>query len=401
MLTPRATSRVVGHHVGRLRQFSVLGVIAYALFMDYLIYGLIVPLTPYSPAGAMSESRMGLLYGVYAFGVLAATPLFGYLGERIGYKKPMIVGVLLSGTAMMLFWLASNFPLLLLARLFQGAAAAATWTTGLALIAEHYVENRVRMMGYALVGSTGGSIVGPVLGGSLHQLGGYSLPFVVTSVLVVVDFLLRVFLLPKERVGSRSRPDLRALLLDKAVLVPALAVALAAFGWGIVEPLLPAHLERTGSSAAEIGLLFTIATIVYGLCAPLVAWASERFAIRWVIIGGIVGMALSLPLLSQLSGTIRAGLGLCMLSAAFAFTLNPTSAELGNAVDRRGLSCYAAVYAVYNIAYSIGMMATDTLATAATAWMSFGQILTGAGVALLVCIPLLLLKDQRAEAAEA
>jgi len=369
--------------------------------MDYLIYGLIVPLTPYSPAGAMSESRMGLLYGVYAFGVLTATPLFGYLGERIGYKKPMIIGVLLSSTALILFWVAANFPLLLLARLFQGAAAAATWTTGLALIAEHYVEDRVRMMGYALVGSTGGSIVGPVLGGSLHQLGGYSLPFMVTGVLVVVDFLLRVFLVPTERVALRTRPDLRALMLDKSVLVPALAVALAAFGWGIVEPLLPAHLERTGSSAAEIGLLFTIATIVYGLCAPLVAWASERFAIRWVIVGGIVGMALSLPLLSQLNGTIQVGVGLCILSAAFAFTLNPTSAELGNAVDRRGLSCYAAVYAVYNIAYSIGMMATDTLATAATAWMSVGQILTAAGVALLACVPLLLLKDQHAEAVDA
>ena len=157
------------------------------------------------------------------------------------------------------------------------------------------------------------------------------------------------------------------------------------------------HLGRT-SSAAEIGLLFTIATITYGLCAPLVAWASERFTIRSVIVAGTIGMALSLSLLSWLQGTIQAGIGLCIPSAAFAFTLNPTSAELGNAVDRRGLSCYAAVYAVYNIAYS---MATDTLATAATAWMRFGQILIGAGVALLVCIPLLLLKDPRAEAAEA
>jgi len=220
-------------------------------------------------------------------------------------------------------------------------------------------------------------------------------------VLLVVGFLLRVFLPPTERVGPRTSPELHTLLLDKSILVPALAVALVAFGWGIVEPLLLAHLGRTGSSAAEIGLLFTIATIVYGLCAPLVARASERFAIRWVIVGGIVGMALSLPLLSQLNGAIEAGVGLCILSAAFAFTLNPTSAELGNAVDRRGLSCYAAVYAVYNIAYSIGMMATNTLATAATAWMSFGQIFTGAGVALLVCIPLLLLNDQRGEAAEA
>jgi len=380
-----------------IRQFAVLGVVAYALFMDYFIYGLIVPLTPLSPAGALSEDRLALLFGAYAFGVLAATPLFGYLGERIGYRTPMITGALLSGVAILLFSFAPNFPALLLARLFQGAAAAATWTTGLALIAEHYVEHRVRMMGYALVGSTAGSVLGPVLGGTLHELGGYGLPFAVTGAMALVDIVLRLFLLPVESVSTRTRPDLHTLLLDKSILVPALAIALAAFGWGIVEPLLPAYLERGGTSAASIGVVFTVSTIVYGLCAPLVAWTSEHYPIRWVIVGGVVGMAISLPMLSQLTGVIPIGLGLCVLSAAFAFTLNPTSAELGNAVDRRGLSCYAAVYAVYNIAYSVGMMTTDLLATIASAWMSFGQILTCAALALLVCVPLLLLKERPVE----
>ena len=94
---------------------------------------------------------------------------------------------------------------------------------------------------------------------------------------------------------------------------------------------------------------------------------------------------------------VPVGVGLCALSVAFAFALNPTSAELGNAVDRRGLSCYAAVYAVYNIAYSIGMIATNSLAIAAAAWLSLGQILMGAGVALLLCVPLLLLQDRAAK----
>jgi MFS transporter, DHA1 family, solute carrier family 18 (vesicular amine transporter), member 1/2 len=380
-------------------RFRVLGVVTFALFMDYLIYGLIVPLAPYSPAGAMSEDRLALLYSTYALGVLAATPLFGFLGERIGYRRSMIFGVALSGIAIVLFWLAPNLPLLLLARLFQGASAAATWTVGLALIAEHYVQNRIKMMGYALVGSTAGSIVGPVIGGGLQQVGGYSLPLAVTAGMVAADFVLRVFLLPVERLHASSSPDLRALLIDRSVLAPALATALAAFGWGIVEPLLPADLERAGVASTEIGLIFTIAPIAYGLSAPLVAWASERVAIRWVIAFGVVGMACSLAAISQLSGIVAIGCGLCMLSAAFAFKLNPSSAELGNAVDRRGLACYAAVYAVYNIAYSVGMMATNVLAGAAARWASVPQILLGAGVALLVCIPLLLVRGPRAEVA--
>ena len=65
------------------------------------------------------------------------------------------------------------------------------------------------------------------------------------------------------------------------------------------------------------------------------------------------------------------------------------------------MSCYAAVYAVYNIAYSVGMMATNALATAAAAWLGYAQILTAAGIALLICVPLLLLKDRGAEPVQA
>ena len=383
--------------VSGLREWRVFGIVAYALFMDYFVYGLVVPLAPYSPAGAVSEDRLALLYGAYAVGVLLATPLFGHLGERIGYRRPMVVGVTLSGVATLLFWLAPSYELLLAARLFQGASAAATWTIGLALVAEHYVKDRIRMMGLALVASTAGSIVGPSLGGLLHDLGGYDLPMAVTAGLVAVDFALRAFLLTTSHVGPGARVDLRALLLDRSILVPALAVALAAFGWGTVEPLLPAHLERHEAGAGTVGLLFTISTIAYGLCAPLVAWASERLAVRWVVLGGVVGMAACLAALSQASGVVPTAIGLCLLSAAFAFALNPTSAELGNAVDRRGLACYAAVYAVYNIAYSVGMMATNALVTAAATWVSFEAILLWAGAALLACAPALLLVGHQAQ----
>ena len=71
--------------------------------------------------------------------------------------------------------------------------------------------------------------------------------------------------------------------------------------------------------------------------------------------------------------------------------LNPTSAELGNAVDRRGMSCYAAVYAVYNIAYAVGQMAASGFASAASARLSFLQVLLCVSGALIVFVPFLML----------
>ena len=371
----------------------LVGVVAFALFMDYLIYGLLVPLTPYSPAYGESEDHIGLLYAGYSVGVLAATPLFGYLGDRIGCRRPMIYGVILSATALALFWLAPTFYLLLLGRLFQGAAAAATWTAGLALIAEHFPAKRVEMIGYALMGSTAGSLLGPIIGGSLYEVGGYALPFAATGVLVAIDAGMRVFLLPRDMGSRQASPDIRALLLDKSVLMAAAAVALAAIGWGIIEPLLPVQLVHSGVTPGVIGLIFSVASIAYGLTGRLVAWVADRMPLRWLIAAGTAAMAITLPLLGLYEGAIPAAIGLCVVSACYAFMLNPTSAELGNAVDRRGLSCYAAVYAIYNIAYALGQMAASGFASASVSRLSFFQVLLCVSGAMIIFIPVLLLRN--------
>src|SRR5271156_3188764 len=98
----------------------------------------------------------------------------------------------------------------------SATAAAASWPAGLALIAEHHHERRVEMMGFALMGSTAGSLLGPVIGGSLYQAGGYTLPFAVTGVLVTIDAALCVFLLPRDQGGRAATPEIRSLLLDKS-----------------------------------------------------------------------------------------------------------------------------------------------------------------------------------------
>jgi sugar phosphate permease len=116
------------------------------------------------------------------------------------------------------------------------------------------------------------------------------------------------------------------------------------------------QLIRTGVSPGMIGVIFTAGSIAYGLSPPVVGWVSNWMPIRRLIAGGTAAMAIALPFLGLGNGAIAAAVGLCAVSVCYAFMLNPTSAELGNAVDRRGMSCYAAAYAVYNIACAVGQM---------------------------------------------
>ena len=173
----------------------------------------------------------------------------------------------------------------------------------------------------------------------------------------------------------------------------AAAVALAAIGWGIIEPLLPAQSgARAGVSPTVIGLIFTIASITYGLSAPLVSWVSNRVPIRGLIAGGTVAMALALPLLSLYEGRSRPLSGYASSASAMhscSTRPRPSSATRSTAAAS---TCYAAVYAIYNIAYAVGQMASSGFASAASTRLSFFQILLSVGVALLVFTPLLLLK---------
>jgi hypothetical protein len=85
---------------------------------------------------------------------------------------------------------------------------------------------------------------------------------------------------------SEPCPDLPGFLTDKSVMMPAIAFALAAFGWSPVEPLLPAHLARTNVTPATIGLMFTISAVVFGIATSVIGWVSKRVAITKVIAGG-------------------------------------------------------------------------------------------------------------------
>ena len=299
---------------------------------------------------------------------------------------PCSLQLLFNAIAVLLFCYGSHFYVAILARIAQGAAAAGTWTAGLALVAEHYSHKRVQMMGLAMVGSTAGSVLGPVAGGWLFDKGGYELPFLITGIMVALDAVMRMLFLPSDKGRVEKSPDLKALLTDKSILIAGLAVAVAAAGWGIIEPLLPDHLRHEGSTPGQVGLLFTISTITYGFAAPVVSWVSEKFSIKKTVVFGIVAMAVTLPLLSLSKSLFITGFCLCLVNVSYAFVLNPTSAELGNAVDRRGMNCYAAVYAIYNIAYSLGMVSADCFASSVAEFLSFQQILLIMSGVLIACI---------------
>src|SRR5215204_7125275 len=259
---------------------GALIVVTVAIFTDMLLYGLVVPVLPgYAADLGISEWAIGVLFGSYSLASLVTTPVFGAFSDRVGRRVPMFCGLIGLGAATLLFASATSYPMLLTARMLQGVAAAATWTAGLALVADVFpAATRGGAMGTVLTGMTAGSLIGPPVGGLLFQWGGFRLPFIVAAAMCLLEGVLLLVLLrePPRQIHSGSGEGFRSLLRDRAMLLAAGAAIVGAAAWALLEPVLPLRLEQQFDfSPAAVGLLFGAATLVYGASAPWVGRVSD------------------------------------------------------------------------------------------------------------------------------
>jgi len=371
---------------------AALVVVTVAIFTDMLLYGLVVPILPgYAASMGVPEWAIGVLFGSYAFTLLLTTPLFGALADRVGRRGPMMWGLFGLMAATLLFAFATNYMTLLVARGLQGVAAAATWTAGLALLADAFPSQaRGRIMGIALTGMTAGLLVGPPLGGLLYEWGGYQWPFLLAAGLAALDGVARGLLLadPPRRETETISP--LELLRDRSILVTVGVVIAGAGMWGLLEPILPLYLEREyGFSPGGIGLLFGAATLTYGISAPVVGALCDRWGRRPTMVAGLVLVAAALPLLGLPSAVVASG-ALMLVSIGYGLALTPTLPALADAVDRRGGTAYGSAYALFNEAYGVGMMAGPVVGGVLAGAFGLPLTLVVTALAMLAYLPALL-----------
>jgi MFS transporter, DHA1 family, solute carrier family 18 (vesicular amine transporter), member 1/2 len=339
---------------------AALLVVAIAIFTDMLIYGLVVPILPnYASSLGASQTEIGILFGSYAVTLFIATPIFGALSDKLGRKNPMLWGLIGLAGATILFAFADSFWLLMLARSLQGIAAAATWTAGLALLADVYPqEERGKAMGIALSGQAAGMLLGPTMGGWLYELGGYYLPFFIAAGIALIDGLLRIILLrdlPESK--AETLPSPFKLLGNRELIIVTCVVIIGAAIPSVLEPTLPLFLqEKMELTPGVIGLLFAVPTIAYGIVSPIVGSMTAKIGNVKTIAIGLVLTAIAFPLVT-LSTSILAQIGaLALLGASMGTVLTPCLSHLTVVSEKIQANSYGMTFAIYNIAYSIGMM---------------------------------------------
>lgn len=120
-------------------------------------------------------------------------------------------------TDILIFDNGSDLPLIIdsghtfVGRIVQAIAGSGAWVTGLALLTDNVPEEHLgKVFGTAMSFISGGTLAGPVVGGTLLQLSGYWAAWSFPLALLVVDVIARLIMV--EPLGST--PPSRSLSQD-------------------------------------------------------------------------------------------------------------------------------------------------------------------------------------------
>ncbi|KAG0221992.1 hypothetical protein BGW41_006274 [Actinomortierella wolfii] len=352
-------------------------------------YGIIVPIIPFIVSDRIQgdATHTGLLLGIYAIGMLVASPLFGMISDRfVSRRVPMLIGLVVMLASTFLFMLASNFCVLLIARLLQGVAGGSVWTLGLALISDIYPAEAIGVqMGKVLIGYTLGLMMGPPLGGILYDFGGYRAPFYFCCGITIVDIVCRslvieereeivraLHLLGKQKEAVEEAEVVKAqrklerlmaqsswwqLLQNKRLVACIIVTACSSFVFSGAEPTVPLHLaSKFHLSSEQIGLVF-LAISLPTITGPISGAIADRLGAKVIVLVSLVLCAAGIALVGffqdSLTLTVVLFTGLGTTGTA---VLTPILGEISAVVRQSGSDSFARAYAMFNMAFSIGVL---------------------------------------------
>jgi len=198
----------------RSSKIFIILTVATAVFTDIFLYGIIVPVLPYSLRARVgiredvTQRWISIFLAVYGAALLTAAPICGWFADRSTSRRvPMIVGLFLLGGATVILCLARSIAVLAVGRVLQGISASVPWVVGLALIVDTVGPDGVgQAMGYVGLSLSFAMLLAPLLGGVVFHQAGYYAVFAMAFGLIILDIFLRVVMIEK-KVAVRWLPE--------------------------------------------------------------------------------------------------------------------------------------------------------------------------------------------------
>ncbi len=341
-----------------------VALVTLATFTDILAYAIAIPVLPDlgRHLGA-SPTTIGLLFASFGVTLLTLSIPMGAVSDRIGRKGPMVGGLAALAAATLLFAFSDGLPWLFAARLVQGAADAVTWVVGFALIADLYrPEERGRVAGIVMSGTSASVMLGPSLGGWLYEIGGMRLPFLAVAALAALVMIGFVWLKVPATHAEREVVPIGVVVRTPAIASCAIAVVAVAATLSMLEPVMALHLNaRFDIGPGRIGLVFGVSAVATTILNPIYGRLADRWGARQLTLIGLVLEAVALTMLPY-AWSYESAIGLNVLHASMAaLAITPSLAYMGEATSDAGIGSFGVSYGLYNMAWGVGLLGGPAL----------------------------------------
>jgi len=187
-------------------------------------------------------------------------PISGYVGDRVGSKKPLFLANALYVISYSLFYIAKNLFIFLLASAIQGLAASFMWNSIFShVVRAKWSEPSVAISSVLSIAFFGG-VVGLSLSGFLVEIIGVDKVFLASSILIIINL---VSIITIKNVGGGEKPSLKTVFTITMRNVKETYLNVNSIA---IFPLIRTYgtllLLDAGLSEGFIGILFTIYRIL-------------------------------------------------------------------------------------------------------------------------------------------
>jgi MFS family permease len=279
-----------------------LPVLSTVTFLGFLDTHLLIPIISLYASGLdAGVGIVGLIVGLYSITNTPANIFLGRLVDRVGYRLPLVFGLVGDAVGMFLYSVCRLPVHLALVRVFHGITGGVVGPATMSAVVHHGGARRGRAMAFYGMSLAAATLVGYGLSGLVVSRLGYEAVFYLGGSLLVVGALLGLSL-----PGSRGRGDAgsetlsfgwrqtKELLGRRRLGVAYGAVFAQYFTFGGVVTLLPIYVKGYGMEAFHVGMMLAVFAVMFIVLQFPVGSLSDRVG---RLGPAVVGLALGIVVL--------------------------------------------------------------------------------------------------------
>ncbi|MGN7477573.1 MFS transporter [Solibacillus silvestris] len=217
------------------------------------------------------QTWAGLIFAATFITALLMSPIWGRIADKYGYKPIMIINCFGVATSIFLMGYVQNVEQFFVLRLAMGVVTGFI-PTSIAFISKHTPKEVAgKTLGTLQMGSVGGTLFGPVLGGLMADTFGFKYTFIITAVAIGIAAVIIIIgihepaIIRKTKSAIYSRKNvIWAIFHHRLILNVMLVTTLIQIGNFSIQPLLSLYVSELTPSQ-EVAMLAGVTFSAAGL----------------------------------------------------------------------------------------------------------------------------------------